>query len=211
MNYGIGNVKGKSSGGSGTITGGNVWHTYTQANFIDDEATFSIGNIAKPNDATLSVADKILYVDNNDKIVECYVILAIGDISVTLGKVGDFGGGGGSQKYQHNIHIIVGANGNIGITIINDNNTPINSHTALLNSIDNTLFNSINNLYTDVSGLVDAVVSGSSGHYIPVGLYVDTVSGIVYMYTNKTNGANNRYSYALSNANNEWYDTIKPL
>ena len=110
-------TKGKSSGG---VSGGNVWHTWTQANFIDGEATFSIGNIIKPNDIPLSVADKILYVDESNKIIECYMIDTIGDISVTLVKIGEFGG---KQLYQHNIHFKqVGSNATVycEFQIIND-------------------------------------------------------------------------------------------
>ena len=192
---GLINAKGKGGGASG----GNVWHTWTQANFIDGEATFSIGDIVKPNDIPLSVADKILYVDESDKITECYMIDAIGDISVTLEKVGEFGGGGGgSQLYQHNITLkgtTTSSNDTtIMFTIVNSSALPFVKNVNYISGINQDLHQWMNDNHFNISSYVDQYLNACGGVSSGTYAYGIAIDNSNYFYT-KLAGVSTQITY----------------
>lgn len=90
---------------------------------------------------TPNVDDYVVYVDNGS-LSTLYQVSAVGETNATLNKIGDIGGGGGKQLYQHNIYFSQRDNNyawqvRAHFTIINDDDTPLNTNDLLVDYFKN--------------------------------------------------------------------------
>ena len=113
MNYGIGNVKGKSK---------SLFTTTTAPTESGGVITLATTDIIESG---FKVGDYLAYVDSGN-ISALYSISAISSGTATLSLVGAFGGGGGKQLYQHNIKIEE-TNVKALVQIINDSPSLMNT------------------------------------------------------------------------------------
>jgi len=111
--------------------GHSILTTTTDATYSNSEYTLAFSNLAE----TPNIRDYVAYI-NNGAITTLYQVASIDWSSeyVVLTKIGDIGGGGGSQLYQHNIVYYENQNGRtFTAQIINDNNEQINSRQKMIN------------------------------------------------------------------------------
>ena len=129
-----------------------LYKTTTDA--TEDGGVYTIS--ASGSLVNISVNDYILYV-NSGVATTLYQVASITSGTATLNVVASFGGGGGSQLYQHNIKIKDSSNNYYYLVITNNSNTSITS-TTLKDFL-------VNNGFTAESSLeyTDGVTSSHSG------------------------------------------------
>lgn len=161
---------------------GSLLTTTTDAIYSSNEYSVALSNLSD----TPSINDYVAYI-NNDAITTLYQVASIDwqyEYAV-LNKIGDFGGGG-SQRYQHNIflrYIDNNSNNNtLCLQIDNDDNTPFTV---------STLENYIQTNFMDKKlPCFGVTYAGGSNRYLVLALYYDsTAQAIQGTYMNFSGGA----------------------
>lgn len=145
---------------------------------------------------TPKVNDFITYIDNG-AITTLYKVTAVDSTNATLTKIGDIGGGGGSQLYQHNVCLNYSSSSRelkAFFTIINDSNQAL-TYQDVYNLLDNLNLEYNGDQFQKLFQVNGRFENSARSEY-----------GIVFgMYINTQNEGYIRFAYMLLNGSVAYY------